>query len=142
MTIIKRNPNTISNLFDELFNAFPENWGKEFNAEWNQVPVNVHETENAYQLEVKAPGLKKDDIKINVENGLLTISYEKTEKSEQKELKTVRKEFSYSSFKRSFTVDEQIDADAIEAKYEDGILKLALPKKEAIKSSPKQIAIQ
>lgn len=142
MTIIKRNQNTINNLFDDLFNTFPANWGRDFNAEWNTVPVNIHETNEAYHLEVKAPGLKKDDIKLNVENGLLTISYENAQESEQKELKTVRKEFSYTSFKRSFTVDDQINADAIEAKYEDGILNVLLPKKEEVKSSPKQIAIQ
>lgn len=142
MTIIKHNPNTISNLFNELFNEFPADWGKDFNAGWNNVPVNINETADAYQLEVKAPGLKKEDIKINVENGLLTISYEKAAESEQKEHKTVRREFTYSSFKRNFTVDDKINADAIEAKYEDGILNVMLPKKEEVKIAPKQIAIK
>jgi len=78
---------------------------------------------------------------VNVENGLLTISYEKKESQEQKDYKTIRREFSFRSFKRSFSIDDKINADAIQARYENGVLKVFLPKKEEIKVSPKEISI-
>ena len=78
---------------------------------------------------------------INVDNGLLTISYEKKESVEQKAYKTIRKEFNYRSFKRSFSLDEKINTAGIQAKYENGVLLVLLPKKEEVKSAPKQIAV-
>ena len=103
--------------------------------------MNIHETNEGFHLELNAPGRNKEDFKVNVENGLLTISYEKKESQEQKEYKTIRREFNYRSFKRSFTIDEKINADGIQARYENGVLKLYLPKKEEIKVSPKEISI-
>ena len=82
------------------------------------------------------------DFKINVENGLLTISFEKKEETENKGYKTIRREFSVTNFKRSFTLDEKVNAEAIEAKYEDGVLKVFIPKKEEVKIAAKQISIQ
>ena len=73
---------------------------------------------------------------------MLTISYEKKTDTENKDYKTHRREFVSRSFKRSFSVDEKINADAIQAKYENGVLKLLLPKKEEVKVSPKQITIE
>ncbi len=79
---------------------------------------------------------------MQVEKGLLTISYEKKEETTQSDdYKTVRREFEYKSFKRSFSVDEHVDVDGIQAKYENGVLKLLLPKKEEAKPSSKQINI-
>lgn len=138
MTLVKHNYRNLNNLFDEFFNAVPAN----FNRGLNVPPVNIHETENDYQLELVAPGLNKEDFKVSVEKGLLTISFEKKTETEQKEVKTHRKEFSVTNFKRSFSVDDKINVEAIEAKYENGLLKLTLPKKEEVKVSPKQIAIQ
>ena len=105
-------------------------------------PVNIHETADAYHLELSAPGRSKEDFNLALENGLLTISFEKKEENKTEEYKTVRKEFSYKSFSRSFNLDDRIDANAIQAKYENGVLKLLLPKKEQEKESVKQIAIQ
>jgi HSP20 family protein len=79
------------------------------------------------------PGRNKEDFKINVDKGLLTVSYEKKEEAETKEVKSIRKEFSFQSFKRSFSLDEKINAEGIEAKYENGILKVFLPKKKKLK---------
>ena len=79
---------------------------------------------------------------INIENGLLTISFEKKVENVSEDVKSVRKEFSFESFKRSFNIDEKIQADNIQAKYENGVLKLYLPKKEEVKETPKQISIQ
>ena len=141
MTIIKNNPNAFNNLFEELVTNFPTNWGKDFQTQWSSVPANVHETNEAYQVELNAPGRNKEDFKINLEKGLLTISFEKKEEVENKDQKTIRKEFTQTSIKRSFSIDEKVKEEAIEAKYENGILKLYLPKKEEVKVTPKQITI-
>lgn len=141
MTLVKHNTAPFNNLFDELFNSFPATWGKDAQQAYAVVPVNIHETNEGYHVELNAPGRNKEDFKVNVENGLLTISYEKKENTEQKDYKTIRREFSFRSFKRSFTLDEKINADAIQARYENGVLKLYLPKKEEVKVSPKEITI-
>lgn len=139
MTLVNRNYRTANNLFDELFNTVPATWNRTLNVP----PVNIHENADGYHLELQAPGLQKEDFKMNVEKGLLTISYRKSENSnEQKDYKTHRREFSVSSFKRSFSLDEKVNADDIKAKYEAGVLQIFLPKKEEVKVSPKQIEIQ
>ncbi len=106
--------------------------------------VNVKENDDEITIEVAAPGLKKEDFKLNYDNGQLTISSEKEEKYEEKDGERItRREFSYSSFQRSFSVPETIvNADKIVAKYNDGILRLTLPKREEVKPKPaKQIKI-
>lgn len=142
MTLVKHSsPRIINDLFDEVFNRFPATWGSD--SHYNKVfpAVNIHVTNDAYHLELNAAGLNKEDFKVNAENDLLTISYEKKEETEQKEAKTIRREFSHQSFKRSFGLDEKINVDGITAKYEDGVLKLHLPKKEDVKVTPKEINI-
>jgi len=106
--------------------------------------VNVRENDEEITIELAAPGLKKEDFKLDYDNGRLTISSEKEEKFEEKEgEKITRREFSYSSFQRSFSVPETIvNTDKIVAKYNDGILRLTLPKREEVKPKPaKQIKI-
>jgi len=139
MTQLKNNNLSV---FDELFNAFPSSWGRDVQTGYPSASVNIHETEDAYHLELNAPGRKKEDFSIHVDKGLLTISYERKEDTTEKGYKTIRKEFTYRSFKRSFSVDEKINTENIQARYEDGVLKLLLPKKDEVKVSPKQIAIQ
>lgn len=113
-------------LFQEFFNDFPS-------FKPLQVPpVNVLETPTAYQLEVIAPGLKKEDLSVQVDNGLLTIALEKKEeKNEHEGGKVLRREFRQQSFKRTFSVDDSVDTDKIDAKYENGVLKIVLPKNAA-----------
>jgi HSP20 family protein len=139
-TLVKRNYRTIDNLFDEFFNNLPSSWGREIG--WNAPPVNIHEDNEGFHLELVAPGLKKEDFKVALDKGLLTISYEKKPESESNEHKTHRREFSVTGFKRSFRVDDVINVEGIQAKYEDGVLKLYLPKKEEVKLLPKEINIQ
>lgn len=91
--------------------------------------VNVKEGEKTFDIEVAAPGLNKKDFKISSENGVLTISSEKQEEREEKEKDYTRKEFSYSSFSRSFSLPENANEDDIKANYEDGILRLSIAKK-------------
>jgi len=140
MTLVKHNFKNLDNIFDDLLNSFPSNWGRDMN--FSIPPVNIHETTQAYHLELVAPGLKKELFKINLEKGVLSVSYEHKQEAENNEYKTHRKEFRSNSFKRSFTVDDKVNTEGIQAKYEDGILKLFLPKKEEVKVTPKEIAVQ
>ncbi len=146
MTFVKTNypaKRTFDSLFNELFNNLPNSWEVANEGLTFASPkVNIHETNNAYHLEVLAAGRNKEDFKIDVDNGLLTISYEKKEEVNNEDYKTVRREFSFRSFKRSFNLDETIDTEKIEAKYENGVLKVLLPKKEVAKPAVKQINIQ
>ncbi|MBI3140024.1 MAG: Hsp20/alpha crystallin family protein [Sphingobacteriales bacterium] len=128
---------TFSNLVDDLFSEFPALLNNGFNnpVRKDAVPVNVKETEKSYQLELVAPGFEKADFKINLEQYLLTISAEKPAETKTENEKQIRKEYSFRSFKRSFTLDGKIDATNIDASYINGILTLNLPKKEAVKVS-------
>jgi HSP20 family protein len=105
-------------------------------------PVNIRETENSYVLEVVAPGFQKEDFKINLDNNTLTISVEKKEGIENPNEKFIRKEYKQHSFSRSFTIDENIDAESISAKYVNGVLTLNLAKKQEVKPQVKEISIQ
>jgi len=140
MTLVKRNYRALDNLFDELFSNVPATFGREFGL--NTPPVNIHETNDAYHLEVLAPGLQKEDFKVNLEKGTLTVSYEHKTETENKDYKTHRREFAVKSFKRSFSTDDNINAENILAKYENGVLNIYLPKKEEVKVQPKEISIQ
>ena len=100
--------------------------------------TNVFETENEYKVELAIPGFKKEDVKIKLENNVLTISAENKEEKSQTDKKFTRKEFSYNSFSRSFSLPEAANNDKIEAKYENGLLKLDIAKKEGSASSNKK----
>lgn len=145
MTLVKVNhplQKSVNSVFDELFNELPAFWGKDWKQNFNMPPVNIVETPNGYNIEVNAPGRNKEDFKIQVENGLLTISYEKKTENKTEDAKSIRTEFSFQSFKRSFTLDDKLKSDGIEAKYENGILKLFVPKKEEVKESTREISVQ
>lgn len=95
--------------------------------------VNITDSKDQYQLSVAAPGLKKGDFNIDVDGNMLTISCEKEENKEEKDSRHTRTEYNYQSFSRTFTIPEEVAKDKIEASYEDGILRVALPKKEEAK---------
>ncbi len=143
MTLVRNNyrpaQRTFNNLFDEFFNELPVFTEK---AGFNFPPVNIAETSDAYHLELNVPGRNKEDFKIGIENGLLSIAYEKKEEVKNEDVKYVRSEFSFQSFKRNFSLDEKVDTANIQAKYENGLLKLLLPKKAEVKEAAKQINIQ
>ena len=104
--------------------------------------VNIVETDDSYTIEVAAPGLDKKDFQIDLENSCLTISSEKEHKNEETNDRYARKEFSYSSFKRSFTLPETVNSDKIAASHKDGILYVKIPKKDEAKVKPaRQIAV-
>lgn len=138
MAILKQ---TNTSLFDELFNSFPTGFANTANNGYPVAAVNIHETDDSFHLELNAPGRNKEDFSIQVDKGLLTIFYEKKDSLEEKNYRTVRREFTYKSFKRSFSVDDKINTEAIQASYENGVLKLLLPKKEEVKNSPRLISI-
>lgn len=98
--------------------------------------VNIIESKDDYRIEVAAPGLNKDDFKINIENNVLTISAEKEEKTENEGESYVRREFNYASFSRSFTLPDSMDTEKISAKHKDGVLDVIIPKKEEAKQKP------
>jgi HSP20 family protein len=132
-------------VFDDFFRPWNE-WfeGGGLSGRTMNVPaVNITEQKDDYLVSLAAPGLKKEDFKIDVDGNMLTISSEKEDSREEKDKKFTRKEYSYSSFSRSFTLPEEINKEKIEARYEDGVLKISLPRREeAKKPSAKHIAVK
>lgn len=127
MTLVKKSHSPFfPSLMDELFR--PDFGGRQMN--YNVPPVNIRETENAFEMELSAPGKVKDDFNIELDNDLLTISSEVKNEAKVEEGKYSRREFTFSSFKRSFTLPETVKHDEIKASYENGILKIQLPKKD------------
>ncbi len=105
--------------------------------------VNVAEDEKAYRIEVAVPGLSKKDVRIDLEDQVLTISSEKKEEKEDKKTNYMRREFSHSAFKRSFELPDAVDQDNIVAEHESGVVTIHLPKKEEmVQKAPKQIEIK
>lgn len=94
--------------------------------------VNVKESAKAYELEVAAPGYRKEDLKVNVENGVLTIGSERKKETEEEKNGYTRREFSYRSFQRAFRLPAGTDGDKVTANYVDGILRLSIPKVKAV----------
>ncbi|WP_317191768.1 Hsp20/alpha crystallin family protein [Fulvivirga marina] len=137
---MKRSNDLFPSLFDDFFGR---DW---FNAGVSAQPtmpaVNLKEKDDNFEVELAAPGMNKNDFKIELDNNLLTISCEKEEAHEEGEGQYARREFNYRSFQRSFTLPNTIESDKINAKYVDGVLKLTIPKKEeAKKRTSRQIAI-
>jgi HSP20 family protein len=133
-------------LFPSVFNDFFKPWNEWFDSDLMKtmtVPsVNVSENDKEYRLTMAAPGLKKDEFKIDIDGDIITISAETKMEKEEKDEKFSRKEYSYKTFTRSFTLPEAINSEKIEAVYENGELKLMLPKKaEMKKTTAKHIAV-
>lgn len=135
---------TWNNLFDDLLTDFPVLFRDDFNKMQTpqKVPVNVTEMELAYKLEVIAPGFEKSDFKITLDKDVLTISAEQKEISKEQKEKAIRKEFLIKSFKRSFTIDQSINAKEIDAQYVNGVLTVQLPKKQEEKKITAEISIK
>lgn len=141
MSIIKRNEFLPGlSLFDDFFSRDLWNWGMNNNSSTNtSIPlVNIKETADNFEVEVAAPGMNKEDFKIELDGNVLTITSERKDENEVKEGdRYTRREFSYQSFQRSFQLPKEVvDAEKIEAKYENGVLKLLVPKKEEARPRP------
>jgi len=104
--------------------------------------VNISETENSYHVELAAPGLKKDDFKLNLEGNQLTISVEQSTDHEDNRKNYSKREYSYSSFVRSFTLPESADDSNIDANYTHGVLRIDIAKREEAKTIRRQIEIK
>ena len=139
MTLARRNENYFPSFIDRFFNNELMDWGtSNFSRTNTSLPaVNVKETDDDYFIEVAAPGMTKKDFSINFQNNILTISSEKQEEKKDDDDNYTRREFSYQSFQRSFTVPgNDVDSDKISASYNDGILNIKLPKREEVKPKP------
>lgn len=146
MTIVKRNGNLLNHfpsLFDNFLNRDIFNWGLTNYSDTNTtIPaVNIKETPDNYEVEVAAPGMTKKDFRVELEGSVLTISSEKTtEKEDKDDVRYTSREFSYQSFSRTFNLQKDvIDTEKIQAKYEDGVLHLLIPKKEQVKQKPPRL---
>ncbi|HZH00575.1 MAG TPA: Hsp20/alpha crystallin family protein [Flavisolibacter sp.] len=150
--IVKRNngnmPMPFGGLVDKVFqnslHRFLDDdfWGSDGRLSQKQVAVNLRETENTYEMELVAPGLRKEDFNINISGDMLTVSYEHKEEQENKKGGWLRKEYRMQSFTRSFNLDDTVNAEGIAARYEDGILHLTLPKKAEAQKVVKTIEIR
>jgi HSP20 family protein len=146
MTLAKRNGNlfnSLPGLFDDFLTKDLIDWSNSnFSMTGTTVPsVNVKETAESFEVEMAAPGMKKEDFKVELNNNVLTISSEQKQENEDKSNERyTRKEFSYQSFQRSFQLSrEAVDADNIQAKYENGVLHLLIPKREEVKQKPSRL---
>lgn len=134
-------------MFPTFHSFFDDFWSRDFVSgiqTGTSIPaVNIIENSKAFDVRLAAPGLKKEDFKIDLENGLLTISSKVKEEKESADQKITRKEFGFSSFQRSFTLPDSVQTDKIDASYNQGILSIKLPKKEGNElHPPKQIEIK
>jgi HSP20 family protein len=144
MSIVKRNNNNAFTGMPSVFNDFLTrdlwDWGLSNNSTTNtSIPaVNIREKAEAFEVEMAAPGMNKEDFRIELDNNILTISSERENRNEQKDGERYqRREFSYQSFQRTFHLSKDVvDADKIQARYENGLLQLIIPKKEEAKQRP------
>lgn len=148
MSLIKRNGSnfpSVPSFLDDLFASNLFDWGtSNFSSTQTTIPsVNIRETHDNFEVEMAAPGMDKSDFKAELDGNTLTISSTKQHEHEDKQEGYSRKEFSYQSFQRSFTLPKDVvDEDKIGAQYENGLLRLTIPKKEeAKKKAPRLIEI-
>lgn len=146
-TLMKNNGNLFTagpSLADEFFGR---DWPGSSLANWKTATsspaVNIQETNDDFKIEVAAPGMKRDDFKVELDNNVLTISAQQENKEGENTQKYTRREFSYQSFQRSFSLpDNQVEAENVSARYVDGILYITVPKREEAKVKPaRQITI-
>lgn len=149
-TLVRTNGSLFPSMPSLLNDFFTDDWFNSSLANWKSsgatLPaVNVKETNDDFRIEVAAPGMKRDDFKVELDNHILTISSQREDQREEKDehVDYTRREFSYQSFQRSFTLPEgKVEGEKIAARYVDGILYITVPKKEEAKVKPaKQIAV-
>ncbi|MDC6367432.1 MULTISPECIES: Hsp20/alpha crystallin family protein [Flavobacteriaceae] len=137
MSLVKRNklffPSMINDFMGPDWFGGIDNWNKPLPA------VNIKDNKENFELELAVPGLKRDDFTVEVDNDILTISSETKSENEETKENYTRREFFHTSFKRAFTLPESVDGSKIDAKYEDGILRVFLPKREEALPKPKRL---
>lgn len=138
MTLIKKSNELFPTFFDDFFgrDLFFNN---DLSRTQTMPSVNIIENADAFEVEMAAPGMNKNDFKIELDNQNLTISYEKKEEENKQEKQYTKREFYYQAFQRSFTLPQTVESEKIKAKYNDGILTLLIPKKEEAKQKPSRL---
>lgn len=146
MTLVKVNNRPAfkswNGIVQELFNDLEKSLQTPAVSTYASPAVNIIENPEGFHLELLAPGCKKEGFDLNIEKNQITISYKGEKQEAPADQKLIRREFAVNDFKRTFMLNESIDADNIQAKYEDGILKLLFPKKEELKPAPRTIEVQ
>lgn len=145
MTLVKFNPRSNNSLMPGFNDVFDSIFNDNFFSDrmMTRVPAaNISESADHFHVELAAPGLKKEDFKLKLERDVLSISVEQVQQDGQEERNYAKKEYSYNSFVRSFTLPESADQSGIEAKYTDGILRVNIPKREEAKVQSRQIEIK
>ena len=146
MTLVKFNPvkseNTLLPGFNDVFDAIINDTFLNDRMTSRVPAANISETKDNYHVELAAPGLKKDDFKLNLDRNVLYISVEQRQESNGEQKSYSKKEYSYSSFVRSFTLPNTADVNSIDATYTDGVLKIDIAKKEEAKVNSRQIEIK
>ena len=135
--LVKSNDNYLPSFIGDFWreDLFPV-----FGREQSPAPaVNITEDDSEFKIEVAAPGVDKENFSVHVEKNIVGISVEKEEQKEFSEKKYLRKEFSYSNFKRTFSLPSYADAENISASHKDGVLTVAIPKKDEAKVNPKKL---
>jgi HSP20 family protein len=141
--LAKINRRFVPAYWDDFFNDTFFNNGHHYASGGSTPAVNVAEDEKEYRIEVALPGLSRKDVRINLEDDVLTISSEQKENKADQKNNYVRREFRHAAFKRSFELPETVDQDKIEAKHDAGVLIIRLPRKEEVlQKAPKQIEIK
>jgi HSP20 family protein len=136
MNLIRKQTPFITSLFDDYVN---QDWDFKVSSSAGKPAVNIKELDNQFEIDLAVPGKKKSDFEIEVEEGLLSISSSMEEDQVTEKAKFTRREFSYNSFKRTFTIPDSVDPSNIEAHYSEGVLKLSLPKRKEALPQPKKL---
>ena len=140
MNLIRKKTSFYPSLVDDFLN---QDWSLKTAQAITMPAVNIKEMETEFEIELGVPGKKKEDFEIEVENGVLSISSTSEEEHAEEKGKFTRLEFSYNSFRRTFTIPESVDPTKIDAKYTEGVLRVSLPKrKEALPQAKKLIKIR
>jgi HSP20 family protein len=137
MNLIRKQPPFFPSLIDDFINT---DWNLKVPSFSSTVPaVNIKELDSQFEIELAVPGMKKDDFEIEVEDGVLSISSTQEEEQVNEKGKFTRREFSYSSFRRSFTLPDSVDPTKIDATYKEGVLLVLLPKHKESQPQPKKL---
>ena len=136
MNLIRKQTPFFPSLIDDFIN---QDWNLKTPSSTTLPAVNIKDLEAQFEIELAVPGMKKSDFEIEVEDGLLSISSSLEEEQVTEKGKFTRREFSYNSFKRTFTIPDSVDPSNIEAQYSDGVLQLRLPKRKEALPQPKKL---
>ena len=137
MNLLRKQSPFFPSLVDEFINR---DWNIELPSFSTTVPaVNIIEKETEYKIELAVPGMRKDHFEIEMEEGILSISANQDEEKTSEKGKFTRREFSYNSFRRSFTIPESVDPEKIDANYTEGVLFISLPKRKEALTQPKKL---